>query len=151
MWIYISMAKEIGRIIVPVDGSEESKRAAKKALYIAQHIDSDVVALYVMDTPLLARYTAGDDILTPDIHALLKKEGEMVLSEVETMGKRAGVHVVTKMVEGIPDEEIIKMARKRDLIVMGSKGKTALDRILIGSVSEKVMHHAPCAVMIVRE
>ncbi|RLF34138.1 MAG: universal stress protein [Thermoplasmata archaeon] len=145
------MVKEIGRIIVPVDGSEESKKAAKKALYIAKHINSDVVALYVMDTPLLARYTYGDDILTPDIHALLKKEGNLVLAEVERMGKRAGVRVIRKMVEGIPDEEIIKIARKKDLIVMGSKGKTALDRILVGSVSEKVIHHAPCAVMIVRE
>jgi len=145
------MVKEIGRIIVPVDGSEESKKAAKKALYIAKHINSDVVALYVMDTPLLARYTYGDDILTPDIHALLKKEGDLVLAEVERMGKRAGVRVIRKMVEGIPDEEIIKIARKKDLIVMGSKGKTALDRILVGSVSEKVIHHAPCAVMIVRE
>ena len=145
------MVKEIGRIIVPVDGSEESKKAAKKALYIAKHINSDVVALYVMDTPLLARYTYGEDILTPDIHALLKKEGNLVLAEVERMGKRAGVRVIRKMVEGIPDEEIIKIARKKDLIVMGSKGKTALDRILVGSVSEKVIHHAPCAVMIVRE
>ena len=145
------MVKEIGRIIVPVDGSEESKKAAKKALYIAKHINSDVVALYVMDTPLLARYTYGDDILIPDIHALLKKEGNLVLAEVERMGKRAGVRVIRKMVEGIPDEEIIKIARKKDLIVMGSKGKTALDRILVGSVSEKVIHHAPCAVMIVRE
>ncbi|HDN51080.1 MAG TPA: universal stress protein [Thermoplasmatales archaeon] len=145
------MVKEIGRIIVPVDGSEESKKAAKKALYIAKHINSSVVALYVMDTPLLARYTYGDDILTPDIHALLKKEGNLVLAEVERMGKRAGVRVIRKMVEGIPDEEIIKIARKKDLIVMGSKGKTALDRILVGSVSEKVIHHAPCAVMIVRE
>ncbi|RLF56476.1 MAG: universal stress protein, partial [Thermoplasmata archaeon] len=91
------------------------------------------------------------DILTPDIHALLKKEGNLVLAEVERMGKRAGVRVIRKMVEGIPDEEIIKIARKKDLIVMGSKGKTALDRILVGSVSEKVIHHAPCAVMIVRE
>ena len=145
------MVKEIGKIIVPVDGSEESKKAAKKALYIAKHINSSVVALYVMDTPLLARYTYGDDILIPDIHALLKKEGNLVLAEVERMGKRAGVRVIRKMVEGIPDEEIIKIARKKDLIVMGSKGKTALDRILVGSVSEKVIHHAPCAVMIVRE
>jgi len=66
------------------------------------------------------------------------------------MGNRVGVKVVKKLVDGIPDEEIIKLARKSDLIVMGSKGMTALDRILIGSVSEKVMHHAPCPVMIVR-
>jgi len=143
--------KEIGRIILPTDGSEEANRAARKAIYIAKHVGVEVIALYVVDTPFLTRYSSGEDILTPDILSLIKREGRIVLNKVEKMGKRAGVKITTKMVEGIPDEEIIKIARKNDLIVMGSKGKTALDRILLGSVSEKVVHYAPCPVMIVRE
>lgn len=143
--------KEIGRIILPTDGSEEAKKAAKKAIYIAKHIGVEIIALYVVDTPVLTRYSSGEDILFPDIISLIGKEGNIVLNEVKKMGKRAGIEITTKMVEGIPDEEIIKIARKNDLIVMGSKGKTALDRILLGSVSEKVVHHAPCPVMIVRE
>jgi len=145
------MPREFGRIILPVDGSPEAKKAAKKAVFLAKHIGCSIVAIYVVETPLLARYSSGEDILTPDIRGLLKREGKMVLEEVEKMCKRNGVRVVKKLVEGVADEEIIKVARKRDLIVMGSKGKTALDRILIGSVSEKVLHHAPCTVMIVRE
>ncbi len=145
------MPKEFGRIILPVDGSIEAKRAAKKAIFLAKHIDCSIVAIYVVETPLLTRYSSGEDILTPDIRSLLKKEGKMVLNEVEKMGKRNGVRVIKKLVEGVADEEIIKIARKRDMIVMGSKGKTALDRILVGSISEKVLHHAPCTVMIVRE
>ena len=145
------MAKEIGKIIVPVDGSEESKKAAKKAIYIAKHIKSSIIALYVIDSSFTTNYGIGSDMLSPDFSALLKREAEIVLNEVAKMGKRNGVRVVKKIVEGVPSEEIIKAANKKDLIIMGSRGRSALERILIGSVSEKVLHHAPCSVMIVRE
>jgi len=145
------MAREIGKIIVPVDGSEESKKAAKKAIYIAKHIKSSIIALYVIDSSFTTNYGIGSDMLSPDFSALLKREAEIVLNEVAKMGKRNGVRVVKKIVEGVPSEEIIKAANKKDLIIMGSRGRSALERILIGSVSEKVLHHAPCSVMIVRE
>ena len=142
---------EFNKIILPVDGSKEAKKAAKKAIFLAKHIGVEIVAMYVIDDTILNRYPFPDDILTPNLAELLKREGKEALDEVEKMAKKEGVKIKKKIVEGIPDEEIIKEARKNDLIVMGSKGKTALDRILLGSVSEKVVHHAPCPVMIVRE
>ncbi len=144
------MAKEFRRIIAPVDGSEEARNAAKKAIFLAEHIGVDVVAIYVRDTSVFARFPFPDDMLSFDMDKFLQKEALSALDKVEKMGSKAGVKVIKKLVDGIPDEEIIKMAGKNDLIVMGSKGMTALDRILIGSVSEKVMHHASCPVMIVR-
>ncbi|HDS59414.1 MAG TPA: universal stress protein [Thermoplasmatales archaeon] len=144
------MAAEFRKIIAPIDGSKEAKKAARKALYMAKHMDLEVVALYVVDTSLLAKFPAPEDVTSFDIDKFLQKEGLDALDEVEEMGREMGVKVEKKMVEGIPDQEIIEMAHQKDLIVMGSKGMTALDRILIGSVSEKVMHHAPCPVMIVR-
>ena len=145
------MSKEFNRIIVPTDGSDEAKKAVKKALFMAKHLGTDVVAMYVIDTSFLARFPSPDDIMSFNWDKFLQKEALDALDKVEKMGKRMGIKVIKKMVEGIPDEEIIKEARKDDLIVMGSKGKTALDRILLGSVSEKVVHHASCPVMIVRE
>lgn len=145
-----NMAAEFRKIIAPIDGSKEAKKAARKALYMAKHMDLEVVALYVVDTSLLAKFPAPEDVTSFDIDKFLQKEGLDALDEVEEMGREMGVKVEKKMVEGIPDQEIIEMAHQKDLIVMGSKGMTALDRILIGSVSEKVMHHAPCPVMIVR-
>jgi len=144
------MVQEFKRIIAPIDGSEEAKKAARKAIFLAKHIGVDVTAMYIVDTSLLAKFPAPEDITTFDIDRYLKKEGHDALDNVEAMGNKMGVAVSKKMVNGIPDQEIIKAARKSDLIVMGSKGMTALDRILIGSVSEKVMHHAPCPVLIVR-
>jgi len=145
------MSKEFNRIIVPTDDSDEAKKAVKKALYMAKHLGAEVVAMYVIDTSFLARFPSPDDIMSFNWDKILQKEALDALDKVEKMGKKMGVKVIKKMVEGIPDEEIIKEAKKNDLIVMGSKGKTALDRILLGSVSEKVVHHAPCPVMIVRE
>lgn len=144
------MVQEFKRIIAPIDGSEEAKKAARKAIFLAKHIGVDVTAMYIVDTSLLAKFPAPEDITTFDIDRYLKKDGHDALDNVEAMGNEMGVAVNKKMVNGIPDQEIIKAARKSDLIVMGSKGMTALDRILIGSVSEKVMHHAPCPVLIVR-
>ena len=56
----------------------------------------------------------------------------------------------TKLVEGMPGDHIIKEAKKDDLIIMGCKGRTALSRILVGSVCEKVMHHSKSPVMMIR-
>lgn len=144
------MAQEFRKIIAPIDGSKEAKKAARKAIYMAKHLGLEVIALYVVDTSLLAKFPAPEEVTSFDMDKFLKKEGLDALDEVEEMGKEMGVKVEKKMAEGIPDQEIIGMAHQNDLIVMGSKGMTALDRILIGSVSEKVMHHAPCPVMIVR-
>jgi len=144
------MVQEFKRIIAPIDGSEEAKNAARKALFLAKHLGVDVTALYIVDTSLLAKFPAPEDITTFDIDKYLEKEGLDALDNIEAMGNKMGVAVNKKMVNGTPDQEIIKAAHKNDLIVMGSKGMTALDRILIGSVSEKVMHHALCPVLIVR-
>ncbi len=145
------MAQPFERIIAPIDGSEGAKKAARTAIYLAQHLGIDVVALYVVDSSLIAKIPSPEDLGSFNVDAFLEKEGLTALDEVESIGKEMDVTVEKKMVEGIPDHEIIELAGKNDLIVMGSKGMTALDRILIGSVSEKVMHHADGPVMIIRE
>lgn len=53
--------------------------------------------------------------------------------------------------DGLPSKEIINIAEKNDLIIMGIKGKSSIDRILIGSVSENVLHHSDSSVMIIRQ
>ena len=150
MLFFNVMTKMFSRIIMPTDGSDEAKKAAKKGLFIALHLGIDAVALYVIYTSFLARVPYPAEILSFNWDEFLQIQAHDALDIVEKMGKKARVRVVKKMVQGIPDEEIIKEAKKSDLIVMGSKGKTALDRILVGSVSEKVVHHAVCPVMIVR-
>jgi nucleotide-binding universal stress UspA family protein len=149
--IYHVMTRTFKRIIAPIDGSEGAKKAARTAIYLAKHLGVQVVALYVVDSSLIAKIPSPEELGSFDIDAFLQKEGLAALDEVESMAREEDVSVEKKMVEGIPDHEIIELADRDDLIVMGSKGMTALDRILIGSVSEKVMHHADGPVMVVRE
>jgi nucleotide-binding universal stress UspA family protein len=86
----------------------------------------------------------------PDIMEIIKKRGKEVLDNIKKQGSKLGVNVKTILIEGIPDDKIIKEAKKEDLIVMGCKGRTALSRILVGSVCEKVLHHSKSPVMVIR-
>jgi len=144
------MPKEFVRILVPVDGSDVAKKAAEKALTFAKPADIPVVVLHVININLYAYQT---EIVYPTeipLHELIQKEGHSYLDEIVTLGEQMGINVSKKLVEGHPAEEIIKEANEDDLIVMGRKGKTALDRLLLGSVAETVVRHASCPVMIVR-
>jgi nucleotide-binding universal stress UspA family protein len=141
-------AKDFQRIVLPVDGSDGSLRAAAKALSLAKETGADITALYVMEFPYLVSVDLNSSY--PDIIEIIKKRGNEVLDTVKKQGLRLGVSVKTKLVEGIPDDQIIKEAKKDDLIVMGCKGRTALSRILVGSVCEKVLHHSKSPVMVIR-
>jgi nucleotide-binding universal stress UspA family protein len=133
---------------LPVDGSDGSARAVVKALSLAKETGADITALYVMEFPYLVSVDLNYSY--PDIIEIIKKRGNEVLDTVKKQGLRLGVSVKTKLVEGIPDDQIIKEAKKDDLIVMGCKGRTALSRILVGSVCEKVLHHSKSPVMVIR-
>lgn len=110
----------LGRIIAPVDGSEEAKKAAQQALHLAKKTGKDVVAMYVVDTPKLTQ-TIPPDEASVAWETILKKQGSEVLDEIEKKWRKIGVRVVKKLVKGIPDQEIIKEARKNDIIVMECK------------------------------
>ena len=145
---HTSKTKDFQRIVLPVDGSDGSARAVEKALSLARETGVDVTALHVMDVPYLA--STDLNYTYPDLLEIIKKRGDEVLDEVKKQGSKLGVHVKTKLVDGSPDDQIIKEAKKDDLIIMGCKGRTALSRILVGSVCEKVLHHAKSPVMIIR-
>ncbi len=137
------------RIIMPTDGSEPSKEAVKQGLEIAKATGVKVLALYVMDTT--AFMSVPPDSLTTDISSILNKEAHESVNYVVREGKKMGVYVEEKIVEGIPSEQIIENANPKDLIVIGTKGRTGLAKIMLGSVTENVVHHANCPVMVVRK
>ena len=140
--------KEFNRIIVPVDGSDASKKAAEKAYTLANKTGLNVTLMHVVQVPSSAIPTWSHP--KPEWTEVVKKEGEKILNEIKEAGEKKGVKIESKLIEGIPDDEIIKEGKKEDLIIMGSKGHSTVGRILIGSISEKVLHHADSTVMIVR-
>lgn len=140
---------EFKRIIAPVDGSSYANRAVKKALFLGKQTGNEVIILYVIDTPRLTTTIPPDEI-SRTWYDILRTQGQGVLGDIQKTAKKMGVKIKTKLVEGIPAEVIMKEAKKDDLIVMGCKGMTAIDRLLMGSVCENVVRHADAQVMVVR-
>jgi nucleotide-binding universal stress UspA family protein len=104
----------------------------------------------VVDSPSIISdvWTAGKDM----IHEMMMSDGKKILSKAKKTIEDSGVEVKDVLLDGHPGEEIIKFAERNniDLIVMGTLGKTGLEKFLMGSVAEKVVRHSKVPVMIVR-
>lgn len=133
------------KILVPTDGSEGSEVALEHAKSLAKNYDSEVHLIYVADV----RTQNTGDIMANFIGELEKIGEKAVKSMLEELDEVDSV--VTEVIKGIPHREIIEYANEKnmDLIVMGTHGRTGLDRILLGSVTEKVVRTSEVPVMTV--
>jgi len=141
--------KSFNRIILPVDGSESSDKAVEKSLYLAKKTGLPIIALYIIDMNIYSK-TLSSDQVSEQWKAILSNEGDSILKDIKKRAEKHNINVKTRILEGSPSEEIMDTAGKNDLIIMGSKGHSAFERVLVGSVSEKVLHHSDSSVMIVR-
>ncbi|SDJ52167.1 universal stress protein [Natronorubrum texcoconense] len=136
-------------ILVPTDGSSEVERALEYAFDLAQAHDATVRAIYVVS---VAGY-GGLPMETPldGITGALREEGEAAVKRVEELAP-ADVEVETRVLEGSPSRVIVEHAQpdECDLVVMGTHGRGGIDRLLLGSVTERVVRHAPVPVLTVR-
>ena len=138
------------RILVPTDGSPEGRRAVVHAVELAAAHDATISGLYVINTASyngLPMETAWEGVTT-----LLNTDGQEALDVLEELATDRGVPVETEIAEGSPAKEIIRTAERQgcDLIVMGTHGRGGLDRLLLGSVAEKVVRGARIPVTTVR-
>lgn len=140
--------KEFRRILIPADGSEHSDFAVATGLDLARLLHRPVHIVYVVDARSLEPYP--NEGLFVDLRTVLDKEAHKVLSAVEARAKRAKVKATTAILNGIPEEEIVAAARPNDCIVIATHGRRGLSRLLLGSVAENVVRHAPCPVLVVR-
>ena len=143
------------KILIATDGSKYSASAADYGLGLARKLGCEVVALYVISEQVLERFALGhhDDIIGYEqANARLKGEGELALSFVAAEGAKQGVPVQKMVKRGDPAGEIIATAQDEgvELIVTGNLGKTGLEHLFLGSVSEAVVRKAPCPVLVVR-
>ncbi len=137
-------------IVIATDGSENSKKAISYGIGIAKLSGATVHTLYVVDTSAFSSIPM--DSGWEEMYEVLRKEGEKAVSEVRELGEASGVNVRDVILEGHPSSEIITFAENNDadIIVVGTLGKTGLDRFLMGSVAEKVMRSSKIPVLIVR-
>jgi len=138
-------------ILIPTDGSEIAEKAVEHGIKLAKALNSKVYGLYVIDISAFAGIPT--EAVWENMRLLLEEEGKKALASVEKLAKELGVEHETIIKEGIPAEEIVNVAKEKgiELIVMGTAGRTGLDRFLLGSVAEKVMRTASCPVMVVHK
>ena len=137
------------QILVPIDGSDGSRRAVEAALQLAASLGAEVVLLEVIEDPgPLPTYNEKPPEGRDRDEWLFEerfKPMRPVLEHTEVPWRREVEH-------GYPADQICRVAEEEgyDLIVMGHRGMSAVGRFLMGSVSDRVVHHAPCNVMIVK-
>lgn len=141
------------KILVPLDFSAHSDEAQRVACEMAETFGASVTLVNVFSPPIYPT-PEGAYVALPTVYADLVAANNQRLEGAMAAVKQAHptLSVESCVLEGVPFREIVGFARKHgfDLIVMGTHGRTGLKHALLGSVAEKVVRKAPCAVLTVR-
>ncbi len=143
-----------GSIVVGTDGSETAERAVAQAVDLARALGArlEVVCAYapVARTRLQQERAVAPADLQWMVNA--REDVEATLRAAAAQAEEQGVAVTTYARQGDPADAILDVAEERgaDLIVVGNRGMTGAKRFLLGSVPNKVSHHAPCSVLVIR-
>ena len=140
--------EDINRVLIATDGSDYTKKAVSEGLGLAKVLGAEVTALYVVDQTSFVSFPMDSSIVS--VYSLLEKEGKRAVEEVVKEGEGMGVKVTPMVVEGSPTRKIVEMAADFDLVVLGTLGRSALSKLFMGSVAERVTRYAPCPVLVVR-
>ena len=142
------------RIVVGTDGSDTARRALGEATELAKRTGASLDVVSAFEPIGQARLRTERLEAPSDIEHTVNPQADVdaILTEAARDVEQAGVPVRTFARQGEPADAILDVAEreKADLIVVGNKGMTGAKRFLLGSVPNKVSHHAPCSVMIVR-
>lgn len=134
------------KVLVPTDGSEGAEVAVDHAREIADKFDAEIHVIYVVD---VRASTAGE--IWQNMIGEFHKIGEKATSEIAETLTEQGLDTVAEVTEGIPHVEIRDYTNQEDidLVVMGTHGRTGLDRVLVGSTAEKVVRTSEVPVLTV--
>lgn len=144
---------EMGLVVLAMDGSKYSRAAAE---FLRAHLLPDVARLSVVSVvPPVVTDLAARVLPAAQLEALTKPEEDRareLMAAVRESFLKEGCAVTAEVLTGHPSHAIMSHAEKQraELVVVGSRGLTGPDRLLLGSVSESVVKHAPCSVLVVR-
>ena len=139
------------RILVGVDGSEAALHAAQKAAEFAARLDAEVTCAYVIPPPFYppeATYVPLRQMMEAD-----RKLAEDVVTKAAEAVRATYPRVDTQVLQGPPAETLARTAEHSpevELVVVGSRGRNALSRVLLGSVADRVVHLSKKPVLVVR-
>lgn len=133
-------------VLFPTDGSENAEVAFEHALSLAERYGARIHALYVVNTTYTEVGATGRTTIDS-----LRERGESAVREVEELATANGIDVITRIEEGDPYREILEYAEENvDLVVMGTRGRSGIDRYLLGSTTERVVRTADVPVFTIR-
>lgn len=138
-----------GKIVVGVDGSPASVRALRWALRQAELTGAEIEAVHAWQIPAMygtAAMALPGDQLAETAENTLKEATSNVTGE----SRAKGVTITERLVEGHPAKALLEESEDADLVVVGNRGHGGFVGALIGSVSQQVVHHASCPVVVVR-
>jgi len=141
------------KMMVAVDGSEMSEKVLQKARVIAEKFESEVLILTVVKRLRLVHYHVGaDSALTEQMDRELEHGAQAILEQAKKVFENYPGKYETLLAYGEPAEEILVLAEreKPELLIMGNRGLGGFGRVMLGSVSTKVLHHIHCDMMIVK-
>lgn len=147
------------KILVCTDGSEQSKKAVKKAAFMAENlkdlkVEVTIIYVYYLDTAIISPHADGyvtGEILQ-QIDGEKQAEGKKILEEASMLFDEKKIKVDTLLTKGHPSTSIVEAAEKGnfDLVVLGNRGLGGLKKMLLGSVSNAVAQEVQSTVMIVK-
>ena len=134
------------RILVPVDGGPWSDRALEEAAALALPLGAEIIVLCVADVFSTVRDGMVD---AARVVEAMREHARRIVSHGEEVVRRAGAVARGETAEGTPAEEIVRRARDCDLVIMASRGKRLLERLLFGSVVHAVLARVDRPVLVV--
>ena len=141
-------------IVVGTDGSSTAQEAVRQAAQLARSLGAKVYVVSAYEPVAEGRLRGERQEVPEDMQWMVnpREEVEAALKAGAELLQGDGVMVETLARQGDPADAILDVAEEKhaDLIVVGNKGMTGAKRFLLGSVPNKVSHHAPCSVMIIR-
>ena len=140
-------------ILVPIDGSEPSLQAVQMAMRVIELCPAcKMTVLYVIDKLVLNELVRFSKRSEQEVGAELEEQGRRYLELARSDAERQGVSAQCRTRRGDPFEEVIAAANdlRADLIIMGHTGRRGTSRVLIGSVTQRVLDYAPCPVLVMK-
>lgn len=145
------------KILVALDGSSVSENALHVAVDEARVRDAELHALYVVrhvvtHTMLYESGASAPEGSAKNYNEVMENEAKKVLEHAEEVASEEGVEIIAHFMIGDPREVIVEFLEEieADLIIVGSSGKSSLDRFLLGSVSSAVVEHSGVTTIVVR-
>ncbi|MEM2786115.1 MAG: universal stress protein [Candidatus Nitrosotenuis sp.] len=142
---------EIRNILIPLDGSDNSYRALDMAILLAKRLDAKITAVYCVSIIPIMEAHMIDPL---KCQAEERKYADDVLRKAESVAKENDIPVTTLVEYGNAGMKIINIVKNKkikvDLVVIGSRGRSPIKEIFLGSVSNYVLHKSPVPVVIVK-